>query len=100
MKACFAAMSVLVAATCWEAASPSLANDSSAELAIGGLTFTKNEDISIESEELTIALDKIVVRYRFLNRSAKPITLTVAFPLPDPAQWAEVKVRQAYGCAR
>jgi hypothetical protein len=83
MKACFAALSVLVAATCWEAASPSLANDSSAELAIGGLTFTKNADISIESEELTIALDKIGVRYKFLNRSAKPITLTVAFPLPD-----------------
>jgi hypothetical protein len=84
MKACFAALSMMVVAACWEAApSPSLANDSSAELAIGGLTFTKNADISIESEELTIALDKIVVRYKFLNRNAKPITVTVAFPLPD-----------------
>ena len=40
-------------------------------------------DISIESEELTIALDTITVRYKFLNQSAKPVTLTVAFPLPD-----------------
>jgi hypothetical protein len=84
MKACFAALSMMMVAACWEAASsPSLANDSSAELALGGLTFTKNADISIESEDLTIALNRISVRYKFLNHSAKPITLTVAFPLPD-----------------
>ena len=85
MKTCFAALSLAAAATfCWEgASSPSLANDTSAELAIGGLTFTKNADISMESEELTITLDTITVGYTFLNRGTKPITLTVAFPLPD-----------------
>jgi hypothetical protein len=83
MKACFAALSMMAVAACWDAASPSLANDSSAELALGGLTFTKNADISIESEELTIALDRISVRYKFFNHSVKPVILTVAFPLPD-----------------
>jgi len=84
MKASFAALSFVAVAVCLEAASsPALANDTSAELAIGGLTFTKNADISMESEELKIALDAITVRYVFLNRSTKPVTLTVAFPLPD-----------------
>jgi hypothetical protein len=84
MNYCFTALLMLGAAACWGAAtSPSLANDSSAELAVGGLTFTKNADISIESEQLTITLDAVTVRYNFLNRSSKPVTLTVAFPLPD-----------------
>lgn len=84
MKTWSVAVSLLAVVSCWEAApSLALANDSSAELAIGGLTFTKNADISIESEELRIALDAVTVRYVFLNRSSKPITLTVAFPLPD-----------------
>lgn len=84
MKSWFGAVTLVTVVSCWDAASsPSPANDTSAELAIGGLTFTKNADISIESEELTIGLDAITVRYVFLNRSTKPITLTVAFPLPD-----------------
>jgi hypothetical protein len=84
MKSWFGAVTLVTVVSCWDAASsPSPANDTSAELAIGGLTFTKNADISIESEELTIGLDGITVRYVFLNRSTKPITLTVAFPLPD-----------------
>jgi Domain of unknown function (DUF4424) len=84
MRAGFAALSLAAAAVCLEAAlSPLLANDTSAELAIGGLTFTKNADISMESEELRIGLNAITVRYVFLNRSTKPVTLTVAFPLPD-----------------
>jgi Domain of unknown function (DUF4424) len=84
MRACPAALSLIAAIVCLEAASsPALANDTSAELAIGGLAFTKNADVSMESEELKIALDAVTVRYVFLNRSAKPVTLTVAFPLPD-----------------
>src|SRR5579859_2929532 len=84
MKASFAALSFIAAVVCFAAASsPAQANDTSAELAIGGLTFTKNADVSMESEELKIALDAVTVRYVFLNRSTKPVTLTVAFPLPD-----------------
>lgn len=64
-------------------ASRVLANDSSAELSIGGLEFKQNADVSMESEELTITLETVTVRYRFINRSPKPVVLTVAFPLPD-----------------
>ena len=59
------------------------ANDSSAELSIGGLVFTQNADVSMESEDLTITPENVTVKYRFLNQSAAPVTLTVAFPLPD-----------------
>jgi hypothetical protein len=59
------------------------ANDSSAELSVGGLVFKHNADVSMESEELTISAETITVRYKFLNKSANPVTLTVAFPLPD-----------------
>jgi hypothetical protein len=59
------------------------ANDSSAELSIGGLVFKRNADVSIESEELIITPETVTVRYQFLNQSTSPVTLTVAFPLPD-----------------
>ncbi len=62
---------------------PVLANDSSAELSVGGLVFKKNSDVSIESEDLQISADNVVVRYRFRNQSQTPVKLTIAFPLPD-----------------
>lgn len=62
---------------------PAFANDSTAELSVGGLTFTRNADISMESEELTITPDFVTVRYVFLNQGQKPANVTVAFPLPD-----------------
>src|SRR5215510_12117457 len=66
------------------AASPGArANDSAAELSVGGLTFTRSADVSMESEELTITPETVTVKYQFLNKSANPVTLTVAFPLPD-----------------
>jgi hypothetical protein len=62
---------------------PALANDSSAELAVGGLVFTRSAEVSMESEELKITPEVISVRYRFLNLTPNPVTLTVGFPLPD-----------------
>lgn len=62
---------------------PSLANDSAAELSVGGLTFSRTADVSLESEELTITPDLVVVYYHFLNQTSNAVTLTVAFPLPD-----------------
>jgi hypothetical protein len=59
------------------------ANDSSAELSVGGLVFKQNADVAMLSEDLSISLQTVAVRYRFLNQSAAPVTLTVAFPLPD-----------------
>jgi hypothetical protein len=84
MKRYFTALLATCAAVGWDAgASLSRANDSSAELAVGGLVFTKSSEVSIESEDLTITPDTVTVRYVFLNQSASPVTLTVAFPLPD-----------------
>lgn len=64
-------------------AAPALANDTAAELSVGGLTFTKSADIAMESEELTITPETVTVKYAFRNNSAAPVTLTIAFPLPD-----------------
>jgi Domain of unknown function (DUF4424) len=71
----------LIACGLWSA--PAWANDSTAELSVGGLVFTRNSDVSMESEDLTITPEQVTVRYSFVNQSAKPVTLTVAFPLPD-----------------
>jgi hypothetical protein len=68
----------LLAATC-----AARANDSAAELSIGGLQFVRTSDVAMESEDLRISLDRVSVRYQFANTSGKPVTLTVAFPLPD-----------------
>lgn len=59
------------------------ANDSAAELSIGGLQFLRSSTIAIETEDLRISLDRVQVLYQFANTSDKPVTLTVAFPLPD-----------------
>jgi uncharacterized protein DUF4424 len=70
--------SAMLAANC-----AARANDSAAELSIGGLQFVRTSDIAMESEDLRISLDRVSVRYQFANTSGKPVTLTVAFPLPD-----------------
>jgi hypothetical protein len=78
--------------TAWIAASnvalllalhPALANDSAVELAVGGIVFSKTADVSMEEENLTISPETVDVVYHFLNQTAEPVTLTVAFPLPD-----------------
>lgn len=65
------------------AAAPARANDQSAELAVGGLVFTRNAEVALQSEDLTITPDTVTVRYVLLNQSPAPVTLTAAFPLPD-----------------
>jgi hypothetical protein len=59
------------------------ANDSVAAHAIGGLELVETADIEMAEEDLFISLDEVRVRYVFINRSAKDITTTVAFPIPD-----------------
>lgn len=73
----------IVAAHFGLGASVTLANDTTAELAIGGLRFTRTEAISMDREDLTISLERVQVRYSFSNATGKPQTVTVAFPLPD-----------------
>jgi hypothetical protein len=62
---------------------PARANDSAAELSIGGLQFKRTSAVAMEDEALRISLDRVTVRYQFKNVSAAPVDLTVAFPLPD-----------------
>jgi Domain of unknown function (DUF4424) len=65
------------------AAAPALANDSSAELTTGGLVFVRNDNVEMQSEDLRISAKEIHVRYRFFNKSDKPVTVLVAFPMPE-----------------
>ena len=83
MRSSFIMLSAMGASIWVCGASLAWAQDLSAGLAVGGLVFSRNADVSIESEDLTIAPDAVVVRYVLLNQSASPITLTMAFPLPD-----------------
>lgn len=64
-------------------AAPALANDSTAELAAGGLVLTKTDAIEMRSEDLYISEAAIRVRYVFVNSTAAPVTTRVAFPMPD-----------------
>ena len=59
------------------------ANDTTAELATGGLVFTKSEHIEMQSEDLFISTREIRVRYQFFNNSGDDIVTQVAFPMPD-----------------
>jgi Domain of unknown function (DUF4424) len=65
------------------AASRALANDSSSELAAGGLVLTRTDAIAMQREDLTLAPDQVTVRYEMRNDTGKPVTLRVAFPMPD-----------------
>ena len=59
------------------------ANDTTAELATGGLVFKLNADIEMRSEDLYISTQQVRVVYRFLNTSPTHVRTVVAFPLPD-----------------
>ncbi|WP_201596966.1 DUF4424 family protein [Psychrobacter vallis] len=58
------------------------ANDSAEYIGTGGVTYLKNKNISMHSEDLYISKDKIRVNYEFKNLSNKDITETILFPMP------------------
>jgi uncharacterized protein DUF4424 len=60
-----------------------LANDSVAESAAGGLVLRQSRDIDMVSEDLYVSRLEVRVRYVFRNRSPRPVTTIVAFPMPD-----------------
>lgn len=74
---------VIVGLLALMAAAPALGNDSSAELATGGLVMVRNDSIEMRSEDLFISADEVRVSYRFFNRASKDVTVLVAFPMPD-----------------
>jgi hypothetical protein len=59
------------------------ANDTSAQLATGGLIFVTNGDVEMRSEKLFISTEQVRVTYEFFNKSDKDVTSLVAFPLPE-----------------
>jgi hypothetical protein len=65
------------------AAPAALANDSTAELAAGGLVLRRTANIEMRSEDLYISPTAVRVDYRFFNTSRRDISVTVAFPMPD-----------------
>lgn len=58
------------------------ANDSAASIGLGGLVLQRNDAISMDSEDLYISQKEVRVRYRFTNRSARPVETLVSFPVP------------------
>jgi hypothetical protein len=64
-------------------ATAAFANDSSAELAQGGLVLKKHDGIAMKSEDLFISPTAVRVKYEFLNTTNHDEKIIVAFPMPD-----------------
>lgn len=65
------------------AAFPARANDSFAEIALGGLVLKETDAISLDKEDLFISEEEVRVDYEFTNTTDKDVEALVAFPLPD-----------------
>ena len=72
------------------------ANDSTAEMAAGGLVLKQSRDIDMLSEDLYVSAERIRVRYVFRNRAPRPVTVTVAFPMPDRELMMEMESEVSY----
>lgn len=72
-----------IALACFGLGESAIADDSEAELGIGGLRFTRTNDVAMVSEDLFLSADQVRIRYVFHNRTTHDITTLVAFPLPD-----------------
>lgn len=63
------------------------ANDSASELAAGGIVLVKTDAIAMQREDLHLSPAEVRVRYEMLNDTGRPVTLRVAFPMPElPSQ--------------
>jgi hypothetical protein len=72
-----------VAAAALLLAMPAAANDSAAELAAGGLELVRTEAITMQREDLVLSPSEVRVRYEMRNDTGQPVTLRVAFPMPE-----------------
>jgi hypothetical protein len=76
--------SLVFAALALAAASlPAFANDTTAQLGTGGLEFITSQDVSMDSEDLTVGPKQVKVVYQFTNHGKDDQKVLVAFPLPD-----------------
>ena len=61
---------------------PVFADDGSARIGASGITFVKNNDISMIKEILAISTSHINAEYWLMNDSQKDLKTTMAFPMP------------------
>lgn len=73
----------LALAVSFALAVPAAANDSSSELAAGGLVLVKTDSISLQREDLALSPSEVRVRYEMRNDTGRPVSLRVAFPMPE-----------------
>jgi hypothetical protein len=64
-------------------ASGAIANDTTATLGTGGLTFINSENVRMMREDLHISPTAVRVRYEFQNVGDEDEPTLVAFPMPD-----------------
>ncbi len=62
-----------------------LANESTQELALGGITLAKPSDavVTIESVDIAISPENVVAKYRIVNNGPAPANVTLGFAMPD-----------------
>jgi hypothetical protein len=75
----------LLAAAAIAALAPAsaLADDSSAALGAGGISFTRSADIRMVDELLKISPKRVSIGFTFVNEGLRDLDLITAFPLPD-----------------
>ncbi|MEP7241074.1 MAG: DUF4424 domain-containing protein [Devosia sp.] len=64
-------------------AGPAVANDTMSQLGTGGLVFITSDDVSMDSEDLSVGPKQVKVVYHFTNHGEADQHALVAFPLPD-----------------
>ena len=62
---------------------PAFANDTMSQLGTGGLVFITSDDVSMDSEDLSVGPKQVKVVYEFTNHGETDQQALVAFPLPD-----------------
>ncbi|MFB2539068.1 MULTISPECIES: DUF4424 family protein [unclassified Acinetobacter] len=84
MKNLFTKHHLCLLATCllFSTSSAVFANDSAGYVATGGVSYIKNPNISMHSEDLLISKDIIRVNYQYKNLSNQEIRENILFPLP------------------
>jgi len=60
-----------------------LAQESSQELALGGLAMTRPPELTVDAQEVSVSPEQVVVTYRFNNTGAAPVQIMLRFPMPD-----------------
>ncbi|MEL7691625.1 DUF4424 family protein [Citromicrobium bathyomarinum] len=74
---------VILAAAGFLLASPIAANDSEAEIGLGGIELKPSSALRMLKEDLYVSADLVRVDYVFENPTDEYITTTIAFPMPS-----------------